>query len=88
MEDFRTLRKRAGEALEIAAKMRNSADQDAWLKVAYEFFRLAKATDDTRPVLARPRGNSSAAPCFDSNVLRNIRSPTRHEMNKERNRNG
>lgn len=55
MEDFRNLRKRAREALEIAAKMRASADQDAWLKVADEFFRLADITDDTERVLDQIR---------------------------------
>ena len=55
MEDFRNLRERAREALEIAAKMRASADQDAWLKVADEFSRLADVTDDTRRVLDRIR---------------------------------
>jgi len=59
MEESKNLRKRAAEALEIAAKMKASADKDAWLRVADEFSRLAEAPDKQRVLDLNTRDGSA-----------------------------
>ena len=45
MDDSAECRKRAKEAADIADKMDNPQDRAAWLKVAFDWLKLAEAAE-------------------------------------------
>jgi hypothetical protein len=48
MDDAANCRKRAKEAADIAEKMTNPQDKAVWLKVAFEWFKLAETAEAQR----------------------------------------